>query len=91
MTDELRRAGLVRAVTRLIQEARKAGGLDVGDRIALWWETDDPDLATALRENRVEVAAEVLATSWQEGPPRDDLPQHRNEEPSFTFWLRRDQ
>ncbi|MDQ1700633.1 MAG: isoleucyl-tRNA synthetase, partial [Frankiaceae bacterium] len=38
MTDELRRAGVVREVIRLVQEARKAQGFDVSDRIELWWE-----------------------------------------------------
>ena len=49
VTPELRRAGLVREVVRLVQEARKAGGLDVTDRIELWWEATGTDLAEALR------------------------------------------
>jgi hypothetical protein len=35
LTPELRRAGLARDAIRLIQEARKASGLDVADRIEL--------------------------------------------------------
>ena len=44
LTPELERAGLVREVVRLIQEARKNSGLEVSDRIELWW-TADGDLA----------------------------------------------
>ena len=35
LTPELRRAGLAREVVRMIQEARKTGGFEVSDRIAL--------------------------------------------------------
>ena len=42
LTPELERAGLVREVVRLVQEARKTSGLDVSDRIELWW-TGRPD------------------------------------------------
>ena len=35
VTPELRRAGLAREVVRLVQEARKTGGLEVTDRIDL--------------------------------------------------------
>jgi isoleucyl-tRNA synthetase len=38
---ELRRAGLAREVIRLVQDARKASGLDVGDRIELRWSASD--------------------------------------------------
>ena len=40
ITPELRREGLAREVIRLIQDARKADGLDVSDRIELWWHAD---------------------------------------------------
>ena len=40
ITPELRSAGLVRDAVRLIQEARKTSGLDVSDRIELWWQAD---------------------------------------------------
>jgi isoleucyl-tRNA synthetase len=61
LTPELERAGLVREAVRLVQEARKNSGLDVSDRIDMWWRTDDEQLRTALREHGDQLAAEVLA------------------------------
>jgi isoleucyl-tRNA synthetase len=62
LTPELERAGLVREVVRLIQEARKNSGLEVSDRIELWW-TGEGALAEALEEHADQWAGEVLATS----------------------------
>jgi len=62
LTPELERAGLVREVVRLIQEARKNSGLEVSDRIELWW-SGDGALAEALEEHSEQWAGEVLATS----------------------------
>ncbi|GAA3170919.1 isoleucine--tRNA ligase [Blastococcus jejuensis] len=62
LTPELERAGLVREVVRLIQEARKNSGLEVSDRIELWW-TAGGALAQALEEQAEQVAAEVLAVT----------------------------
>jgi isoleucyl-tRNA synthetase len=66
LTPELERAGLVREVVRLVQEARKNSGLDVSDRIELWW-TGDGALADALAEHADQWAGEVLATSVHAG------------------------
>ena len=66
ITPELRRAGLAREVVRTVQEARKAAGLGVSDRIALDWHATDPETAEALREHADLVAAEVLATAYDE-------------------------
>ncbi len=71
LTPELVRAGLVRDVVRLVQEQRKASGLDVSDRIALTWAASGP-LAEALREAAEVLASEVLATSVVEGEPSAD-------------------
>jgi isoleucyl-tRNA synthetase len=67
LTPELVRAGLAREVIRLVQEARKAGGLDVTDRIKLSWSADG-EVAGALREHRDLVAAEVLAVELSQAP-----------------------
>jgi isoleucyl-tRNA synthetase len=70
LTPELERAGLVREVVRLLQEARKNSGLDVSDRIELWW-TADGALAEALTEHSDQVSGEVLAVSVHAGSPGD--------------------
>ena len=59
LTPELERAGLVREVIRLVQEARKNSGLEVTDRIELWWVAEDEQLRTALGEHTEEVLAEL--------------------------------
>ncbi len=71
LTPELVRAGLAREVVRLVQEKRKASGLEVSDRITLAWAADG-ELAEALREHADLVAQEVLATSIDEAEPTDD-------------------
>ena len=60
LTPELRREGLARELVRLVQDARKAAGLDVSDRIALGIDARG-DLAEAFTEHRDAVARETLA------------------------------
>jgi isoleucyl-tRNA synthetase len=67
VSPELRRAGIAREVVRLVQDARKAGGLDVTDRITLTWSASTPEVAAAVREHAAAVAGEVLAVSFDEG------------------------
>jgi hypothetical protein len=64
ITPELRREGYAREVVRLVQEARKADGLRVSDRIRLRWAAVDPELAEALTEHGELIGAEVLATDY---------------------------
>jgi isoleucyl-tRNA synthetase len=66
LTPELERAGLVREVVRLLQEARKNSGLEVSDRIELWW-TADGTVAQAIEEHAGQLAGEVLATTVHAG------------------------
>jgi isoleucyl-tRNA synthetase len=56
---------------RSIQDARRAAGLDVTDRIALAVEAGDPILE-ALEAHRDYVSAETLATQLRTGPVPDD-------------------
>ncbi|MFI0445202.1 isoleucine--tRNA ligase [Actinomadura sp. 6N118] len=88
LTPELRRAGLAREAVRLIQEGRKSSGLEVTDRIELWWRAAGGDLAEALRGHATEIGTEVLAESVQEGKAAG-LPAHRDDELGLTFWLRK--
>jgi isoleucyl-tRNA synthetase len=65
LTPELERAGLFREAVRLVQEARKASGFEVSDRIGLWWTAEEP-MRTALTEHADQLAREVLATAVRE-------------------------
>jgi isoleucyl-tRNA synthetase len=66
LTDELIRAGLAREYIRAIQEARKQGGLDITDRIAVTWASDDAEAIAALNEHRDAIANDILAIDWPE-------------------------
>src|SRR5688572_1254186 len=70
LTPALERAGLAREVVRLIQEARKTSGLDVSDRIDLWW-TAAGQVEQAVTEHAGSIAGEVLAVSVHAGTPGD--------------------
>ncbi|MEV4898396.1 class I tRNA ligase family protein, partial [Nonomuraea sp. NPDC055795] len=87
MTGELRRAGLIREVIRLVQDARKSSGLAITDRIDLWWTAASPDLSEALRADGGLVADEVLALSVTEGSA--ELPVFTDADLGLTFQLRR--
>jgi isoleucyl-tRNA synthetase len=88
VTPELRRAGLAREVVRLVQEARKAGGLEVTDRIDLRWAADG-EVAEALREHGGLVAGEVLATSFAEAEPADGAQVQHDDDLGLRFTLTR--
>jgi isoleucyl-tRNA synthetase len=88
ITPELRRAGLAREVVRLVQEARKGSGLQVTDRIVLRWEGGG-EVAAALREHGELVAAEVLATSFAEGPAPAGTTVHADDDLGLRFALTR--
>nr|WP_269204439.1 isoleucine--tRNA ligase [Motilibacter deserti] len=95
LTPELVRAGLAREAVRLVQDARKASGFEVSDRIALWWQAEG-ELAVALQEHGGAVSAEVLATEYAAGEPEqhgdasgDGAEAHRfsDEALGLTFWV----
>jgi len=62
LDEELRREGLAREIVHAVQNARKAAGLDISDRVALSLGGDE-ELLAAAREHEPYIAAEVLATS----------------------------
>jgi isoleucyl-tRNA synthetase len=62
LDDELRREGLAREIVHAVQNARKAAGLEITDRIDLTL-AGDPDLLGAARAHQDYLAKEVLATS----------------------------
>ena len=66
LTPELRAEGLARELVRAVQDARKAAGLDVGDRIVLGLRLGGP-IADALGTHRGWIAAETLAVDVVDG------------------------
>jgi isoleucyl-tRNA synthetase len=65
LDDTLRQAGLAREAIRVIQEARKSSGFDIGDRVTLTWSATGP-MVEAVRTHRAEIGDEVLATEMTE-------------------------
>src|SRR4051794_13279134 len=60
LDEALRREGLAREIVHAVQNARKAAGLEVSDRIALAIDGDG-ELLDAAREHEGTIAGEVLA------------------------------
>jgi isoleucyl-tRNA synthetase len=73
LDDELRREGLAREIVHAVQNARKAAGLQVEDRIALAL-GGDPDLLDAARGHEAYLAQETLALRVAYDAP-DDAPE----------------
>ena len=79
---------MVRELVRTVQEARKTQGLQVTDRIELWWQSDDDTAADAIRAGAEGLAGEVLASDLTEGRPAAPLAEHSLADPPVRFWLR---
>ena len=75
LTDELRREGQARELVRAIQDARKAAGLDVSDRIELGVSATG-DVASAFDAFRDHVASETLAVELAVAPLDGDAFRH---------------
>jgi isoleucyl-tRNA synthetase len=89
ITDELRSLGLAREVVRLIQDARKDAGFDVGDRIWLRWSAGDASLGEALTTHGPLIAREVLAVDFGLGPEGSEGREYADPALGLRFWLRR--
>jgi isoleucyl-tRNA synthetase len=72
ITHELSLAGLSREIIRSLQEGRKNAGLDISDRITVWWISENPLIQETWAVHGVEIAAEVLATEVNNGDGSDD-------------------
>ena len=70
LTQELRREGLARELVRVVQDARRAAGLDVGDRITLGIRADG-EVGAALDAHHEYVTAETLAIDLDRGDLAD--------------------
>ena len=87
ITPELRRAGIMRDVVRLIQEGRKNAGFEVSDRIKVSWSAEGQTLE-AIKEYEREICDEVLAIEFSQSPsqPTEAL---RDQEINFACSLTR--
>jgi isoleucyl-tRNA synthetase len=88
LTPALRRLGLARDVVRLLQEARKGAGLEVSDRIELWWSAAG-EVAEAIEENQATIAEEVLAVRVVRGEGEPELVAVEDPALGLRFSLRR--
>ncbi|MGH2691919.1 MAG: isoleucine--tRNA ligase [Actinomycetota bacterium] len=70
VTPQLAREGIAREFVRVVQDARKAAGLHVSDRIELGVEAEG-EVAEALREHGDWIAGETLAVSLGAGQLKD--------------------
>ena len=75
VTDELRREGLARELVRAIQEARRAAGLDVSDRIVAAVSATG-EVAASLEAFRGYVAGETLCVGLDDGTLDGDAFHH---------------
>jgi isoleucyl-tRNA synthetase len=87
LTDQLRAAGIVREVVRLVQQARKDAGLDVSDRIRMWWTSTDATVSAAVHEGAALIAGEVLATSVTQEPAPMEALSVSDEDLPIRVWL----
>lgn len=67
LTPQLRSEGLAREIVRMVQVLRKEGGLEITDRIKLFWSSETREVQEAMREFGEYIKAEVLANEASEG------------------------
>lgn len=72
ITNELKLEGLAREFVRVIQQGRKAGGLDVDDRIAISLVVSSEQLKQMLQEHKDYIMQETLAKSIESIDSFDD-------------------
>jgi isoleucyl-tRNA synthetase len=64
LTPALLREGLAREFNSVLQQARKAAGLDVTDRVRVGYDSEDSEVLNALSTHAQDVAEEVLAVEF---------------------------
>jgi isoleucyl-tRNA synthetase len=84
LTPELISQGIVREAIRAIQDARKASGFDVSDRIHVKWNSDATS-APAIENGKAWISEEVLALSFE----RDSTLKSSDEELGLALNLSR--
>jgi len=78
ITPELRRAGIMREVIRLIQEGRKNAGFEVSDRIKVSWSAEG-QTSSAVSEYEREIREEVLAVDFTQAQAQPEEALRDNE------------
>ena len=68
INKELAQEGMAREVVRHVQELRKKSGLEMEDRIILYFGTDSPALRNAVDGHGSYISAETLAIEWAQVP-----------------------
>jgi isoleucyl-tRNA synthetase len=91
LTPALRREGLVRTFTRQLQDFRRKSGLRAGERVEVWYATDD-ELAGAMEEGRTQIQAQCFVAGWERVEPEAPLPAASSEwsqlkVPQHLIWL----
>src|SRR4029450_12550833 len=66
--EELAREGMAREGVRHVQELRKKSGLEMEDRIILYFATESPALRRAVEGHNAYISAETLAVKWANVP-----------------------
>jgi isoleucyl-tRNA synthetase len=77
LTPELIGEGLAREFVRRVQDLRKNAGLEIADRIQIFYKAS-PKLARAVEHHRQYIAGETLALSLESGeaPPAAPRAEH---------------
>lgn len=88
LTPALKAMGLAREVIRLIQENRKLSGFEVSDRISVYYQSENPELLTAISSHESEIRQEVLAVSFEKSAPTTKPTAHEAEL-QLTVWLQK--
>ncbi|MBI4450108.1 class I tRNA ligase family protein [Candidatus Uhrbacteria bacterium] len=68
LTPELKREGMVRELTRAVNNLRKEMGLTPSDRIRVTYQTDDTDLAAAIEEHRSAIERATQSNNFSQRP-----------------------
>jgi isoleucyl-tRNA synthetase len=74
LTPELVQEGLAREFVRRVQDLRKTAGLEISDRIRLYYKVSDL-LYLAVKNFGEYIKAETLALELVPGPVPDELPR----------------
>lgn len=76
LNDDLIREGMARELVHQVQQMRKEAGLEIADRITLYYD-GDAQMADLVRRHRDYVMREVLAEETRAGVPQEGGPVYR--------------